>query len=80
MPLILTVTRKKWVEYINKHKLDWLNVNDPNYYVSFKQLYDIYSTPVIYILNEKKEIIAKRIGVEQVDEIIGNALKADKKN
>ena len=71
--------RKKWIDYINKNQLHWLNVNDPNYHVSFKQLYDIYSTPVIYILNEKKEIIAKRIGVEQVDEILGAALKADKK-
>lgn len=70
--------RKKWIEYINKHDLRWINVYDPDYRVSFKQLYDIYSTPVIYLLNEKKEIIAKRIGVEQVDEILGNMIKADK--
>ncbi|MBX9851362.1 MAG: DUF5106 domain-containing protein [Cytophagaceae bacterium] len=70
--------KKKWIEYINKNKLNWINVYDPNYYVSFKQLYDIYSTPVIYILNEKKEIIAKRVGVEQVTEIIENSIKAEK--
>jgi peroxiredoxin len=72
--------RKKWIDYINKHQLNWINVNDLNYTTNFKQLYDIYSTPVIYILNEKKEIIAKRIGVEQVDEILGHSLKSEKKN
>src|SRR5690606_32201321 len=50
--------RKKWIDFIKKHDLKWMNVYDPDYRVSFKQLYDIYSTPVIYILNEKKEIIA----------------------
>jgi peroxiredoxin len=70
--------RKKWIEYINKNDLRWINVYDPDYRISFKQLYDIYSTPVIYLLNEKKEIVAKRIGVEQVDEILGNMIKADK--
>lgn len=69
--------KKKWTEYTVKNKLNWINVYDPDYRVSFKQLYDIYSTPVIYLLNEKKEIIAKRIGVEQVDEMLGSMIKAD---
>jgi thiol-disulfide isomerase/thioredoxin len=70
--------RKKWIDYINKNKLNWINVYDPNYYVSFKQLYDIYSTPVIYILNDKKEIIAKRLGVDQVDDLLSKSLKIPK--
>jgi hypothetical protein len=54
--------------------LHWINVCDwiypEGHTISFRQQYDIYSTPVIYILDEKKKIIAKRIGVEQVDEIL----------
>jgi thiol-disulfide isomerase/thioredoxin len=64
---------KDWNKYINEHQLHWLNVCDWKYSghtVSFRQQYDIYSTPVIYLLDEKKKIIAKRIGVEQVDEIL----------
>lgn len=70
--------RKKWIDFIKKHNLTWINVWDPNYYVNFKNLYDIYSTPVMYVLNEKKEIIYKRIGVDQLDEILGNTFKAEK--
>jgi peroxiredoxin len=70
--------RKKWVEFINKNQLHWINVYDPDYYVSFKQLYDIYSTPVMYVLNEKKEIMFKRIGVEQFDDIMADILKKPK--
>jgi hypothetical protein len=32
--------------------------------------YDVYSTPVIYILDKDKRIKAKRIGVEQIKPII----------
>jgi thiol-disulfide isomerase/thioredoxin len=65
---------KDWTKYINQHQLHWTNVCDwfhpDGHTISFRQQYDIYSTPVIYILDEKKKIIAKRIGVEQVDEIL----------
>jgi hypothetical protein len=34
---------------------------------------------VIYILNEKKEIIAKKLGVEQVEDFMDNYIKAEQK-
>jgi hypothetical protein len=41
----------------------------------FKNIYDIYSTPVMYILDENKKILAKRIGVEQVPDFFDNYFK-----
>jgi hypothetical protein len=38
----------------------------------FKNTYDIYATPVIYILDENKKILAKRIGVEQLPDFFDN--------
>ena len=32
-----------------------------------RELFDIYSTPVIYLLDENKKIKAKRIDVDQLD-------------
>ena len=62
--------KEKWVDFVNKHKLyDWINAWNP-YDYNFKVLYDIRSTPQLFILNSKKEIIAKRIGTEQVTEVI----------
>ncbi|MEA3448624.1 MAG: DUF5106 domain-containing protein [Bacteroidota bacterium] len=65
------VKKKEWTEFIEKHELyDWFNVYDPYGRTNFRNNYDIYSTPVIYILDEDKRIIAKRIDVEYVPEFI----------
>jgi len=39
---------------------------------NFHDLYDIYGTPVIYVLDNKKNIIAKRITAEQLELVFGN--------
>jgi peroxiredoxin len=66
--------RKEWQGYIDKYKLDWINVYDKYNYSNFRKKYDIYSTPVIYMLNDKKEIIAKRLDFEQIDEMLKHLL------
>ena len=60
----------KFVKYINDNKLDWINVYDGVHYNNVVEKYDVYSTPVIYVLDRNKVIKAKRIGVEQLDEIV----------
>lgn len=61
----------KWVEYIEKHKLaGWHHVWDPYRKSNFDKNYDIYSTPVIYILKPDHTIFAKRIGSDQVGPIL----------
>ena len=37
----------------------------------WRDKYDIYSTPVLYLLDKDKKIIAKRISYKQITEIIG---------
>lgn len=61
-----------WKKFIIENKLDWINVHQPDQYqrAVTKKIYDIYSTPVIYLLDEKKIIKAKRIDVEQLDNFI----------
>jgi len=68
---------KEWKKYIKENNITWINVADPLNYSNFRMLYDIYSTPVIYILDDNKLIQAKRIAVEQIVEIV-NALKREK--
>ena len=60
----------KYKQYILDNKLDWINVYDGVHINNIKEKYDIYSTPVIYMLDRNKRIKAKRIGVEQVKDII----------
>lgn len=62
--------KESWIKYINENNLDWINVDDPEQKTAYKYLYDIYSTPVIYLLDKDKKIIAKRIGPENLENFI----------
>ena len=66
----------KMKNFIKKHKLSWINVNGPRALTKpYAELYDIYSTPVIYILDDKKVILAKRIGFDKFGDFIRNDIK-----
>jgi hypothetical protein len=60
----------KYKKYVEEKKLDWINVYDGVHYNNLKDKYDIYSTPVIYILDKDKKIKAKRIDVDQIKTIL----------
>ena len=66
----------KWKKFIRDHNLNWINVADIQLRNNFRAHYDISSTPVLYLLDNEKKIFAKKIGVEQLTEI----LTAQKKN
>ena len=66
---------KKWKDYIKSNHLDWLNVADPYLHSNFRADYDIKTTPTIYILDSKKEIIAKRLGVDQIEDFLNRVIE-----
>ena len=70
---------EKYQKYIDEHKLDFINVYDASHLNNVIEKYDVYSTPVIYILDKDKRIKAKRIGVEQIKTII-TALENESKS
>jgi hypothetical protein len=37
---------------------------------SFRQLYDVIQTPTIFLLDKEKRIIGKKLGVDQLNELI----------
>lgn len=62
---------KAMKQYINKNKMSWINVN--GYYSmtpDFRELYDVHSSPVMYMIDENKRIIAKRILTDQMKGIL----------
>tara|TARA_B110000967_G_C18887859_1_gene565238 strand:- start:1214 stop:2713 length:1500 start_codon:yes stop_codon:yes gene_type:complete len=72
--------KKEWKKFINDQKIgDWINVADINHdedgnpvaSSDWRDKYDIYSTPVIYLLDKEKKIIAKRISHTQLVEVLG---------
>jgi thiol-disulfide isomerase/thioredoxin len=70
---------EKYLKYIAEHKLPWINVYDGAHYNNAVEKYDVYSTPVIYILNKNKVIKAKRIDANQIKNIINVLDKENKK-
>jgi thiol-disulfide isomerase/thioredoxin len=80
--------KDNWVKFIKDHNLkDWINVyqtqaakdaesasNKPG----FRQLYDVYQTPILYLLDRDKRIIAKKLTYQQFDEVIDLKLKNTK--
>jgi len=69
-----------WQKYVEEHKLQrWINVWDPYRKSKFSDNYDIYSTPVIYVLDEEHKIFIKRIGVEHLGPVLEDLFKTRKK-
>ena len=83
---VLSETKEweKWKDFINKNNLQsWTNVyqteeqrkaNDEAKKPSYKQLYDVTQTPTIYLLDKDKRIIAKKLTIEQIDDVLQTKL------
>jgi thiol-disulfide isomerase/thioredoxin len=56
----------------------FLNYYDPYIQSKYKTLYDVRSTPQIFILDRKHEILMKRIGAEQLGEVMEEVMKFQK--
>lgn len=75
-----THEKEKWTEFIKEHQLnDWINVYQTEEKKksieaakkpSYKQLYDVIQTPTLYLLDKEKRIIAKKLTLEQMDEVL----------
>jgi thiol-disulfide isomerase/thioredoxin len=53
----------------------FFNTVDPYHRSRYKTVYDIRSTPQIYVLDAGKTILSKRIGTEQLPEVLDHILK-----
>ncbi|HEX6914322.1 MAG TPA: thioredoxin-like domain-containing protein [Chitinophagaceae bacterium] len=73
-------TMKAWSEFIAKHDLyAWTHTYQPKAQrdeeaasgrPNFRQLYDVYKTPTLYLLDEQKRIIAKNLDISGFDEVL----------
>lgn len=72
---------KKMRDYVAEMKMPWITVNGPRSYTNqhYSKLYYAETTPTIYILDEKKKIIAKKPPVEKIEGFLENYEKSLKK-
>lgn len=65
-------TKDEWKKMIREFKMDFVNVYDE---LGYRKFYDIYATPVIYLLDKNKIIRAKRLDVPQLEDFMKNQYK-----
>lgn len=70
-----TADKPKWTKYIEDNKLTWINGWDPARSSHFDYYYNVQSTPMVYILDKNKKIIAKKLAVEDIPSYIDNYRK-----
>ena len=70
-----TADKAKWTKYIEDNKITWINGWDPTRSSHFDYYYNVQSTPVVYILDKNKKIIAKKLAVEEISPFIDNYRK-----
>ncbi len=77
--------KNDWLNFIRQHHLEeWANV----YYSKadekarvdtgipgYSQLYDVLSFPTLYLLDKDKRIIAKKLSLEQIDDVLREKIK-----
>ena len=68
--------KQKWTQYIEENKLVWINGWDPQRASHFDRYYNVQSTPMIYILDKNKVIIAKKLSVDDIGPFIENYRKS----
>lgn len=78
-------TPKDWRDFINQHRLgEWTHVYNSKQEESnrvssgipgYAQLFDIQTVPTLYLLDKDKRILAKKIPLEQIDEVLAFKLK-----
>jgi thiol-disulfide isomerase/thioredoxin len=63
---------KKLRDFIKEYKTPWITVDGPRSYIKdhFQKLYHSDTTPTIFILDDKKKIIAKKLPVKQLDDFL----------
>jgi len=82
--------KENWTKFIQEHHLnDWVHVyqlpskeveNNTAGKASYKQLYDVYQTPLLYLLDKDKRIVAKKLSIDQLNEVIDLKIKKSPSN
>ncbi len=70
--------KEKWVDFITANNLyGWFNAWNP-YDFSYRDVYDIKSSNILYLFDKDKKILAKHISPEQAEQIILEDIRKNK--
>jgi thiol-disulfide isomerase/thioredoxin len=64
--------KKPLKKYLDEHQFTWITTNAPNNEFNYRVYYNVFSTPVIYLLDKNKKIIGKRMDVITLEKILSD--------
>lgn len=62
--------RAKWKDFIEKHNLDWLNIDGGEANLDWHEVYDVVTTPQIFLLDKDKKIVAKKLNARLFEYVL----------
>ncbi len=67
--------RNEWKQYIDENGyIDWHNIWDEHHLTRFRVVWDTRLTPSVYLLNEDKQIVAKKFSLDYLHFILPQVL------
>lgn len=72
--------KEKWVDFVSGNNLyGWINAWNP-YDFSYRDIYDVNSSNILYLFDKNKKILAKHISPEQAEQIILEEIRKNNRN
>lgn len=68
--------KEEWTKFVDEHELvGWIHAWDPTNRSGFRYKYNVKSSPMLYLLDQDKKIIAKRIDYGSLSKFLGSLIK-----
>ena len=77
MAICMSADTVAWKRYLREHDMPWVNVGGNVANMDFIDVYDVHSTPYIYVLNREKKIIVKKLSIEELENFLRKYAKGE---
>ncbi|MBO4281639.1 MAG: DUF5106 domain-containing protein [Bacteroidales bacterium] len=77
MAICMSADTVAWRRYLRNNDMPWVNVGGYVANIDFINVYDVHSTPFIYVLNRQKQIIVKKLPIEELETFLRRYAKGE---
>ncbi|MEE9361458.1 MAG: redoxin domain-containing protein [Cellulophaga sp.] len=70
MAVCISRDSEKCKQYATDYKIDWVNVMDPENSTGYREKYNIFAAPIVFLLDDEKKIIGKATSFEHIRHLI----------
>ncbi len=67
--------KEDWKKYVEENDLDWIQCWEPTRTNPYYESYNVYSTPILYLLDQNKIILSKCVGPETIKNLTEQLLQ-----